>query len=396
MLNRSATPARAAPSAVIVKPLSSTLRNRTSLSSSSRLYVPAGASADAAAAEAAYRTLLAYFPSQQATLTPLYLSSMQAIPGNEAKMNGKVVGLEAADTVVALRSTDRRNTLLTSTSTFPTLPAGPGVYRRTAPAYLAPQTPWVGQVRPFSQQRDDQFLPPASAGALQQRVGRDAFSQIKALGGATSSMRTPEQTAVALFWTANVIRQCNGLARDVADARGLGLLQTARLLAMVNIVGGDAQIACINAKYHYLFWRPVAAIDPTSAIDDGFGPTPAANDGNAATTEQPGWRPLVATPNHRSTPPAHGSITSAEAEIFSTFLGTKQINLDIHGFDPAGPAGNLNTVGTSTPPTNSARNRQREAVAGLHYQFSGEAGVTLGREVADYDLAHAFLPRKKH
>jgi hypothetical protein len=28
--------------------------------------------------------------------------------------------------------------------------------------------------------------------------------------------------------------------------------------------------------------------------------------------------------------------------------------------------------------------------AGLHYRFSGIAGVTLGRKVAKYDLAHAF------
>jgi hypothetical protein len=28
--------------------------------------------------------------------------------------------------------------------------------------------------------------------------------------------------------------------------------------------------------------------------------------------------------------------------------------------------------------------------AGLHYRFSSEAGVTLGRRVADYDLHHAF------
>ena len=28
--------------------------------------------------------------------------------------------------------------------------------------------------------------------------------------------------------------------------------------------------------------------------------------------------------------------------------------------------------------------------SGLHYRFSSEAGVTLGRQVADYDLKRAF------
>jgi hypothetical protein len=27
------------------------------------------------------------------------------------------------------------------------------------------------------------------------------------------------------------------------------------------------------------------------------------------------------------------------AEVFSTFLGTSQIDFDLHGFDPSGPAG---------------------------------------------------------
>jgi len=359
-------------------------------------YVPKGASADAAAIEAAYRTLLAYYPSQAATLTPLYLSSMLGIPAGPAKTGGEIVGLEASDQMVAIRSTDRRATTLTSSSTFTTLPAGPGVWRMTPPAFLAPQTPWVANVRPFILQKGDQFLPPPPP-ALSSTEWSDAFNQIKSVGAANSTTRTPAQTAVALFWTANVIRQYNRAARDIVDARGLGLLQTARLAAMVNVVGADAQISCMNAKYHYLFWRPVTAIDPSAVTNDGFGATPGVSDGDAATAEQTGWRPLIATPNHPEYPAAHGSMTSAQAEVFATFLGTGQINLDLHGFDPAGPAGNLNAVRHF----NSVDDLRTEIVnarlwAGVHYPFSGLAGVTLGQNVAQYDLKHAFLRGKKH
>ena len=359
-------------------------------------YVPKGASADAAAIEAAYRTLLAYYPSQAATLAPLYLSSMLGIPAGPAKTGGEIVGLEASDQMVAIRSTDRRATTLTSSSTFTTLPAGPGVWRMTPPAFLAPQTPWVANVRPFILQKGDQFLPPPPP-ALSSTEWSDAFNQIKSVGAANSTTRTPAQTAVALFWTANVIRQYNRAARDIVDARGLGLLQTARLAAMVNVVGADAQISCMNAKYHYLFWRPVTAIDPAAVTSDGFGAMPGVGDGNPATAEQTGWRPLIATPNHPEYPAAHGSMTSAQAEVFATFLGTDQINLDIHGFDPAGPAGNLNAVRHF----NSVDDLRTEIVnarlwAGVHYPFSGLAGVTLGQNVAQYDLKHAFARGKKH
>ena len=81
------------------------------------------------------------------------------------------------------------------------------------------------------------------------------------------------------------------------------------------------------------------------------------------------------------------------AEVFSTFLGTNHIDLDIHGFDPAGPAGNLNAVRHFDTP-NDLRSEIINARlwAGLHYRFSSVAGVVLGREVAKFDLRHAFRP----
>jgi len=152
-------------------------------------------------------------------------------------------------------------------------------------------------------------------------------------------------------------------------------------------------MSTFNAKYHYLFWRPVTAIDPTAVIADGFGPAPGYDDGNLATIEQIGWRPLMTTPNHPEYPSAHGTITSAVAEVFTTVLGTNQINLDIHGFDPAGLPGNLDAVRHFDQP-NDLRHEIIDARlwAGFHYRFSTVAGVVLGRQVANFDLKHAFLP----
>jgi hypothetical protein len=279
-------------------------------------------------------------------------------------------------------------TPIASTSAFPTLAPGPGVWRLTPPAYLAPQTPWVSSVRPFILNSPDQFLP-APPPLLSSQEWVTAFNELKT-HGANTNPNTAE-TTVAKFWTANVIRQYNRLARDVATAKSLDLVDTARLVAMVNTVGADAQISVMNAKYHYLFWRPVTAIDPTSVTADGFGSTPGYSDGNAATNEQAGWRPLITTPNHPEYPAAHGSLTGAESQVFSDFLGTDAIDVDIHGFDPAGPAGNLNAVRHfATADDLRAEIVNARVWGGMHYRFSGEAGVKLGREVTDYDLAHAF------
>ena len=367
----------------------------------STITAPAGASVDCAVVEAAYRTLRFYFSSFPALVANLDANYAEALsPSNLDGCTadggaGTGVGLAAANEVIYNRTTgpnpDGRMTPIGVTSSFPTLPPGPGVWRLTPP-FAAPQVPWVGNVRRFVLQSVDQFLPDPPP-SLQSDEWVEAFNEIKAYGEATSSVRSDEQTAVAKFWSANVIRQFNRVGRDIAAARGLSLLETARLAAMVNLVGADALMSALYAKYHNLFWRPVTAIDPTAVVADGFGPVPGYDDGNPATVEQTGWRPLLTTPNHPEYPAAHGVITSAMAEVFSTFLGTNQIDLDVHGFDPAGPAGNLNALRHFDMP-NDLRHEIIDARlwAGLHYRFSGVAGVVLGRKVAKYDLRNAFGP----
>jgi hypothetical protein len=354
---------------------------------------PAGASAAAAVDEAAYQTLRAYFPSQAAQLDANHTATLGQIPDGQAKARGEAVGLAAANAIITQRNGDGRMTL-SLTSTFPLLAPGAGVWRLTPPAFAAPQTPWIRDVRPFVLGRADRFLPQAPPSLASSAWAR-AFNELKEVGGATSTVRTPYQTAVARFWTANVIRQYNRVVRDLADAGGLDLVQTARLAAMVNVVGADAQIACLSAKYHYLRWRPVTAIDPASVTADGFGPVPGFDDGNPNTAEESGWRPLVATPNHPEYPAAHGSLTSAMAEVFSRFLGSRHIGIDVHGFNPAGTVGNLDAVRHFA----RASDLRHEIVnarlwAGLHFRFSSIAGVKLGRAVARYDLARAFMPAR--
>ena len=354
-----------------------------------------GASADAAVVEAAYRTLVNYFPTQAATLGAQYAEALGLIPDGTAKNDGKAVGLTAANQIINLRKGDGRMTPIGLSTSFSTVAQAPGVWRLTPP-FALPQTPWVANVRPFILGSADQVLPDPPP-SLQSSDWVEGFNEIKSYGAANSSMRTTDQTNVARFWSANVIRQYNGLARDVADACGLDLVRTARLAAMVNVVGADAQISVMYAKYHYLFWRPVTAIngglDPTAVTGDAFGPVPGYGDGNAATAEQAGWRPLLPTPNHPEYPAAHGSVSSAMAEVFSTFLGTSRIDVGIHGFDPSGAPLNLSAVRHF----DTAQDLRKEIVdarvwAGVHYRFSGFAGVVLGRKVAKYDLRRAFQP----
>jgi hypothetical protein len=81
----------------------------------------------------------------------------------------------------------------------------------------------------------------------------------------------------------------------LAGAEGLDLVQTARMLAMAHVSGGDAMIACFDATCAYWFWRPYQAIPRADA------------DGNPATEPDPSWRPLRPTPNFPESRAAMGA-----------------------------------------------------------------------------------------
>ena len=357
---------------------------------------PPGASVDCAVIEAAYRTLVNYFSSQAGTLGALYAEARSNFGGCTGDGGaGTAVGLQAANDIITLRTGDGRLTPIGTTSTFPTLPPAPGVWRLTPP-FAPPQTPWMRNVRPFIVNSLEQFLPDPPP-SLQSDEWVEAFDQVKAYGAATGSLRSEEQTFIAKFWSANVIRQFNRVGRDIAASRGLSLLDTARLAAMINVVAADAMMSMHHAKYHYLFWRPVTSIngslDASAVTNDGFGPVPGYDDGNPDTVEQAGWRPLLTTPNHPEYPSAHCTITSAMTEVFRTFLGTTHIDLDIRGFDPAGPPNNFNAVRHFDMPNDLRQEVINARIwAGVHYHFSCVAGVVLGRNVARYDLRQAFQP----
>jgi hypothetical protein len=66
-------------------------------------------------------------------------------------------------------------------------------------------------------------------------------------------------------------------------------------------------------------------------------------------------------------------------------MGTDAINIDLQGNATFNATRHFATVQDLRTQVANAR-----VWAGLHYRFSTVAGLKLGKEVADYDLAHAF------
>jgi hypothetical protein len=124
---------------------------------------------------------------------------------------------------------------------------GPGVWQPAPGAVLGLCLPGL---RPLALASASQFRPDGPNSLTSQEYADD-FNQVKDLGRIDSATRTPEQTIQARFWTDHDIRQWNDGMLRLANARGLDLVQTARMLATAHVAGGDAMIACFDAKYHF-------------------------------------------------------------------------------------------------------------------------------------------------
>lgn len=334
----------------------------------------AGASPQAAAVAAAYSTLVAYLGDPNESLAAKYRAAIDALP-EAGKAQGIAVGRAAADDIGSLRANDGRGA---ATATYGAIgPVSAGAWQVVPPSTTA-QTPWVAFMKPFMLQAASQFRP-GPPPRLGSRQFADDVNETKAYGAKTSTVRTPEQTATAYFWNANVINQFNQAFRDFATAHNMNFVDTVRLLAMGDLVTADAGIACFDAKYHYLFWRPYTAIRN------------AALAGNPDVTADPTWQPLLSTPNHPEYPAAHGCLTGALGQIFAEVAGGQTINLDIQGSTSGA------TTLTTTRHFDTVAAMDRELVnarvwAGLHYRNSAEVGVKLGTDVARWELQRYFRP----
>jgi hypothetical protein len=332
----------------------------------------AGASPEAAIIAATYNTLVAYLGDPDGSLTVKYNAALAALPA-AGKAQGIAVGQAAATDIVAVRAHDGRGG---PTATYGTPgPVTAGAWQVVPPSTTA-QTPWVALMRPFMLQSASQFRPGPPPELDSPTFARD-FNETKAYGAKNSTVRTPEQTATAYFWNANAVNQFNQTLRDVATTRGMDLVDTVHLLAMGELVITDAGIACFDAKYHYLFWRPYTAIRNAGL---------AGNDDIAA---DPTWLPLLSTPNHPEYPAAHGCATGALAELLAFALHTQKINVDIPG------ATNGGTTLTATRHFDTMTDLTREIVnarvwIGFHFRNSAEFGVRLGMDVAKWTLDRYF------
>ncbi|HEY7300820.1 MAG TPA: vanadium-dependent haloperoxidase [Xanthobacteraceae bacterium] len=324
------------------------------------------ASKEAAAAAAAGTVLASLIPHAEIQIKGLLTSYLASIPDGAAKSDGIRLGETVAAKHLATRLHDGSD-------------AADSYRYRTKPGVYVP-TPIVGSstwpdVKPFALTGPSQFrpLPPVS---LQSEQWAADYNEIKDLGSKTSSRRSERQTEDARFWLMTGPQATEPVVRQLAEAKQMSVIDSARFMALTAVSGADAAIAVFDAKYHYEFWRPITAIRNGDQDD------------NPATDRDPTWQPIDTTPMHPEYPCAHCIITGAVASAIEAALGTAEIP-EVAMTSPTAPG--VTHRWTNIQAYNDEISHAR-IWAGFHYRFSTHVGQEMGRKIGQYVVKTLMQP----
>lgn len=327
-----------------------------------------GASPEAAAISAAYIVALNEFPSATAIIENAYNTSIAGVAGSpEARDEGIRVGKEAALAVLDARKKDNRN--LPDLDGY-TPGSGPGVWVPTSTTDPNPQTPFLQFVKPFGYEEPSRFRP-APPPALDSKTYTMDYNEVKDMGRFSKSHRTQEQSDTAQFWSPSASALWTANVRSRASS--MDLLTAARFEAIGIAAVTNALIAAWDAKFTYMYWRPLTAIRA--------GDT----DGNAETEQDAFWTPFITTPSHPEYPAAHTTIGASVLGFYTVWLGTDQFELEFKG---------RNSVVRTYTSVNEVHEEEGNARVwgGMHWRNSTVVGTAVGSKVGKYTATHLLKP----
>ena len=336
---------------------------------------PRGASADAAAIQAAYRVLSTYFRNAS-TLDAARVNSLASIPDGKAKIDGIATGEAAANALIALRADDG-----SSPPQFKTPgPLVPGKWQATASCPIVNGVAsgiafqWQN-ITPFGIRSAKEFLlgPPP---ALRSNEYAKTYNEVMTVGSLDSTERPPDRSDVATYYAATSPTQAfNQAARQIAQEQRRSLSENARAFALINMAINDSLVATFFNKYHYNFWRPETAIRA--------GDT----DGNRKTDADPNWQPFIVTPCFPSYPSNHGSAANAAAAVMRRLYGEAGHSMTLS--NPAVPTIVLQYTSFRqiTDDISDAR-----VYGGIHFRTDQDAGALLGLAIGKEVYKHNLRP----
>ncbi len=308
-------------------------------------------------------------------LDALYADALAGIPEGDDKADGIAAGAAAAAAMLAERTDDGRYVPFSFT-----VGDEAGEWRPAPPTFVSDPFAWVANVEPFVLQSSSQFRTKGPR-ALKSDAYTREYNEVKDLGGPTIGVgnpRTPEQEAVAQFYTVNVIELLNRTFRRISKTEGLTLAEEARLFGMLNLAGADSVIHCWDEKAFWSFWRPITAIQQGD------------NDTNPDTVGQSNWTPLIATPPYPEHTSGYNCASGAFMHTAKAFFGKNRMEFSVVKFPGNVTPNTTRDYGQLTAVVKDTIDAR--VYQGIHFRTADVQGAALGEDVAHWLDKHYFQP----
>jgi hypothetical protein len=204
-----------------------------------------------------------------------------------------------------------------------------------------------------------------------------AYLEVKEYGRKNTGKRKDDQTSLAHWWAEFAEHSWNRIGRIAAIEYELGLYETARMFALINMDIYDIYLASLESKYFYDTWRPFTAIRN------------ADTDGNENTAADPDWVPEMLTPPWPEYPSAHAAVAAGGAEIVSHVFGTANISFSMASTSALPHARNRSFSNLDSAAMECADSR---IMNGFHFRFATDEGLRQGRKIARYIITNYLRP----
>ncbi|MGE3728837.1 MAG: vanadium-dependent haloperoxidase [Candidatus Sericytochromatia bacterium] len=264
-------------------------------------------------------------------------------------------GAKLGQDLVKWSLTDQVQELREKSYLLPSRSGHPEYWQPTESNTTAVEPHW-GKMRPFAiatAQTCQEPLPlsfSTEAGSAFYQQGQAVLSQKAKL--------TPEQKAIAWWWadgagTATPAGHWVAIVGQIAQAKQLNGLETAKGYALTGIALADAFIGCWDLKYQ------VNLLRPETYIQEFMG--------------QSFWKPLVKTPPFPEYPSGHSVSSAAVAEVLTALWG-EQSFVDTSNQDQGYAPRSYSNFKVAAEEAAISR-----LYGGIHFPAAIEAGLKQGR-----------------
>ena len=317
------------------------------------------ASRSAAAAAAAHTVLSELYPARAADYDALLAAHLAALGHRRSVNLGYEFGARMGSAVMDARAHD-------GVQTQDILPGGtnPGQFRAdfTSAQYR--------NMAPFAVADPAIYVNPAVV-SLTSREYAAAHTDVRMLGDARYANQDYDE--IYRFWrggggTARPPGEWIKVAGVVAEQEHViyDISQTARLYALLGMALADSTIVAWTDKFNNQFWRPTTAINN------------ADSDSNADTAQDTEWTPrngsIGGSPEYTS---GQSTYAGAGSTILAAFFCNNNISFTFTGDNSIAGERTFNSFSEAAAEAGRAR-----IFAGIHFEFSNQAGQRAGRAIA--------------